>query len=336
MFSDGITINGKHSYIDYDLTINSRSIGLPSKNLIKKTIPFMNGAYDFTMLNGAATWGERPISYTFDIVGDTIEEMDRLRTEIVNVYCNMHDVDIYDDTIPDYHFHGSFSSASQNEDGEKTELTIEFLCYPFMIKNVAIEHTILYSSNLINKGQAVKPYVKSAQDCTVKIGNITQSISAGYTDLAMTMPTGQSLITLTKANQLKTPFVEGTHTENGITFTYNSNGTVTANGTATDNAWFYIRSAAEAFRPPVGKHRLLGCPTDGGSNFRIQVYAYNGTAGNSKYYYDSGAGGTVDVTEETEYLSIAIRIASGYTANNLTFTPRLIGETVFGWYEEVL
>lgn len=339
-YNDGITINGKHSYNDYNLNINSRKIDLPPKRSIKKTVPFMNGAYDFTKLNGAVTWGERSISYTFDIVGSTVEEMDAERTRIVNIYCNMDDVDIYDDTIPDYHFHGSFDSASQNEDGEKTELTIVFLCYPFMIANKEeyyISSDYNWSKEGVTVNQPVSLCVDTSQDCTISVERasqiITQAVMSGDHRLAITLKNGDN-INITKENELVYPFQEKSHTENGITWTVNEDGTVIANGTATDISWCYLRGSAQKFVPPFGKHTLKGCPAGGGTDYRFQVYRFS--EADPQYYYDNGSGVTFEVTEETEYLSIAIRISKGVTANNLTFKPQLFGQTKIYWSQEVL
>lgn len=191
-YAEGIKINGLHSFIDFDLTVASRTINLPEKTSIRKTVPFMNGFYDYSKINGAVCWGEREIEYTFDIVGDTVEQMDAKRTEVVNWLCNLHDVDIYDDTIPDYHFHGSYDNSSQAEDGEKSELTVTFVCYPFMIANEPTQMYISGDFTVINKGQPVRAMLKTTQAATITIGNMSQSVPAGETELAIIFPNGET------------------------------------------------------------------------------------------------------------------------------------------------
>ena len=144
MFTKGFSINGEHSYADYGLYVSKRKIGLPAKKSIRKTVPFMNGYYDFSRINGSDTWGERSISYTFDIVCNTVEETDREVTRILNWLGNIYEADIYDDTMPEHHFHGSFSTATptESEDGEKVELTVTFICYPFKIANDGSEEVL--------------------------------------------------------------------------------------------------------------------------------------------------------------------------------------------------
>lgn len=336
-FAEGIKINGIHSFVDFGLSIASRQIDLPPKTSIRKKIPFMNGYYDFSKLNGDICWEERQIQYTFDIIGETVQEMDYKRTQVANWLCNLHDVDIYDDTIPEYHFHGSFDGISQNEEDEKCELTVSFVCYPFMIANQPTEQYIGGDFTVTNAGQSVVPYINTSQEASITINGMTQRVDAGITRLALMLPHGETSGFIGKSNELTAPWSEVTHTEKGITFTVNENGTITANGTATDVAWFYLKGSVMNFLPPVGKHRFYGCPSGGTANtYRVQLYAYQGEGKENIYAYDYGNGGVIDVAEETQYLSIAIRIASGYTANNLVFNPSMYGVSMLYWNTEVL
>lgn len=109
-------------------------------------------------------------------------------------------------------------------------------------------------------------------------------------------------------------------TTNGVTFTNNGDGSVTANGTATDLSYFflmYVNFLANNI------YLLKGCPPGGNA----------GTA----FMLDTGAGigndvgdGTIGKTEQSlaglHYVSIYIR--KGYTANNLTFYPQLYNLTL--------
>ena len=191
-YAEGIKINGMHSFIDFDLTIADRQIKLPPKTSIRKTVPFMNGYYDYSKINGAICWGEKEIQYTFDIVGDTVQQMDEKRTQFINWLCNLHDVDIYDDTIPDYHFHGSFDNIDQNEEGEKSEVTVTFICYPFMIANEPTQMYISGDFTIINKGQPVRPFLTAEQAVTITIGEMSQSVPAGETQLSIIFPNGET------------------------------------------------------------------------------------------------------------------------------------------------
>lgn len=334
-YNDGIRVGGKHSFEDFGLVFNSREIGYPEKQSIRKTVPFMNGFYDYTKLYGEPAWGERIISYTFDVIGFTVEEMEAERVAVVNWLCNVHDEDIFDDAFPDYHFHGSFDSISPSEDGEQATITFSFVCYPFMIENVPRSHTLTEDGTLsfVNDGQPAMLKVATTGAMTVSKDGVNYGVPAGSYDV-LVLGKGTNDLSASFKNELVYPFQEATHTEAGITYTDNGDGSITINGTATDISWFYIRAAANAFIPAVGKHYLRGIPSDMNGKMRLQVYAYDGSSG--VYYYDNGEGGIVEVAENTQYLSIAIRIASGVTVDNLTITPVMHGTAVFSFAKEVL
>lgn len=338
-FSEGITINNKHSYENFGLVINAREIGIPEKRSVRKSVPFFNGFYDFSALNGSPTWGERTIKYTFDIIGATVAEMDEERMDVLAWLCNVHDVDIFDDTIPNYHFHGSYGSYSMTEDGEHVQLTVVFVCQPFMFSNTSVVSTVYGSGtiNIVNNGQPSSFVISTSQVCTVTIGNIRKSVPpVNNYKMGVLLDSGKNVVTVEKVNEIKYPYVNTTTTNNGITFTDNGDGTITANGTATEVAWFWLWGSGAKFKPPVGKHRVVGCPANVGSNnYRIQYYVYNGSEADSKYYYDFGSGATIDVTDKTEYISMAIRVVNGYTANNVVFNPQMHGETKITFTQEV-
>lgn len=332
-YREGITINNKHSFVDFGLNISNRKIDLPPKNNIRKTIPYMSGFYDFTTLNGVATFGERTISYTFDIIGATVEEMDRKRTEVVNWFCNMHDVDIYDDTIPDYHFHGSYDSPSQNEDGEKDELTITFVCYPFMIANEPVQ--MLYNEartdTVIYEGQPVSIYGKG--NATLKMGgSIITLNSAEMIDTGLVLTAGEHKITVEPTELATYPFYATTLTVNGITFTDNGDRTITVNGTtgSENTAIFSImyRVTLEA-----GTYFASGVPEFAAwGKIRMAIDNTDGWVRIANIF-GQGAIFTLDEPTEIQYYII---VDTNYTANNVVVSPKLIKLPTLEYAEEVL
>lgn len=123
----------------------------------------------------------------------------------------------------------------------------------------------------------------------------------------------------TGRNLLPYPFRETTKTINGVTFTDNGDGTVTANGTATAQAYLTLWRG----KLPIGDYFLSGKTRDG-------VYTNIMYIANSNYsFYKADQGGGVKFTIATEEeLSIALSISSGNTVSNLVFKPMLnIGET---------
>lgn len=106
-----------------------------------------------------------------------------------------------------------------------------------------------------------------------------------------------------------------TTTTTGITFTNNSNGTITVNGTATANSTLNLGT----FTIPKDKTLTLsGCP-DNGSTTSYYLYAYDTT--NNKTYTDIGNGVTFDHSNSS--INIYIRVQNETTVNNLLFKPQL-------------
>ena len=81
----GIKKGNKHSFIDFGLTIKSKSIGMPSKNKVKETIPFMNGQYDFSELYGGQTYSTREVKIIVALNGLVDSSRTRLNIAYDNV-----------------------------------------------------------------------------------------------------------------------------------------------------------------------------------------------------------------------------------------------------------
>jgi hypothetical protein len=331
IYREGITINGKHRFADCGLNISSRKIDLPPKKSVRKPIPYMSGFYDFTTLGGFVAFGERTIAYTFDVIGNTIEEMDHKRTEVVNWFCNMHDVDIFDDTIPEYHFHGSFESISQNEDGEKSELTITFICYPFMIANEPIQMLFneARTDTVIYEGQPVSVYGKG--NATLKMGGSTIGLnSAEMIDTGLVLTAGEQAIEVIPTELLSYPYSEKTKTTNGIIFTDNGDGTITANGTATATAYFELQTV----ELKAGQYYLKGCPIV--ANLDGLRLVADEIGGNKKRYgLDIGQGSAFSVDKALS-VGVFIAVDTGRTLSNVTFNPSFVNVPILEYAEEVL
>lgn len=120
-------------------------------------------------------------------------------------------------------------------------------------------------------------------------------------------------------NLISYPYVATTKTVNGVTFTDNGDGTITANGTATANAYFGLYN--NLFSIPNGDYVLSGCPT-GGSVSTYFLAATNAEgAAYTKFIQDVGSGKTF--SSDNEKWAITVRIISGTTVDNLVFKPQL-------------
>lgn len=115
------------------------------------------------------------------------------------------------------------------------------------------------------------------------------------------------------ANLIPYPYVDGSITLNGIEWTVIADGTITANGTATENS-FYPVMYAKDFQ-------------NGKYHFKCLITASNGAysyviCNNGAYFYDYGGGISFDVTSsQIQYIGLCVE--SGVTVSNLVFKPML-------------
>jgi hypothetical protein len=132
------------------------------------------------------------------------------------------------------------------------------------------------------------------------------------------------------AGKNKLPVLYSSTTKNGVTFTVDSDGTVTATGTATADAEFSIVGRADNVAFPLGSYILSGLPSQGSATtFRWNVVLYNS---DDSIIFDQRSGSSpwnITLSENAKTSIFRIRIVSGYTANNLVFKPmlRLASET---------
>ena len=112
-------------------------------------------------------------------------------------------------------------------------------------------------------------------------------------------------------------------TENGITFTSNKDGSVTANGTATSNAFYYCRLSSRHFKLDKNKRYFLsGCPSGSASTYLMTCDFYNDTKWvTSNFAYNQ------ELINPSLYdyncNNIGIKVMSGATLDNVVFKPML-------------
>lgn len=143
---------------------------------------------------------------------------------------------------------------------------------------------------------------------------------------------GEDLMDAVPYNLIPFPYYEGSHTDNGIEWTVNEDGTVTANGTATKTSEFTVTLRLGGDNPfilPSGTYSISGCPMGGsGTTYSINVIKTSESTGGVEYVTrEDGQGGTFTLEKETRIgLNFFVRI--GQTVENLTFKPMLVkGDT---------
>ena len=113
-----------------------------------------------------------------------------------------------------------------------------------------------------------------------------------------------------------------TQTRNGVTFTVNDDGSVTANGTATSDA-HGVLTLNTNIAIKGGSYILSGCPA-GGSVTTYYVQAFGTNAHNTgSAILDTGNGGVATFTEDDILTRIIMVVYKGTTVSNLKFYPMI-------------
>lgn len=143
--------------------------------------------------------------------------------------------------------------------------------------------TITYSKIMLNEGSTALPYAPYGYKVPVVVN-------------------GKNLLQNNATTQ----------TKNGVTFTVNEDKSISCNGTASGNAFFKIGDIQ------LKKNCIMsGCPEGGNNNSYIMRLYNNG----SILKTDSGDGVLINSEIQNGYAEI--RIAAGYTCDNLTFYPMI-------------
>lgn len=147
-------------------------------------------------------------------------------------------------------------------------------------------------------------YGKTTQNGTPTPDSPVELETAGASGMIKTTVVGKNLLENTGK----------TVTTCGITFTVNKDGSVTANGTATDLAEFPVNRVSLL---PDKRYILNGCPSGGGYGKYRLVY------GDSNQDYPQDAGTGVSFSGASGLKSVMVQVFNGVTVNNLTFYPMI-------------
>lgn len=188
------------------------------------------------------------------------------------------------------------------------------------VANISLSYELIECE--VTSYKQILEWIRDGKSMMIKDGSgeYTANYNHAYSITRITGPKEQE-------NILDLTWFDGTVERNGITFTNNGDGTVTANGTATADADFGIKrqNVSPALYLTDGVNYILsGCPA-GGSTSTYYMFAMRTNGGSAvNYGEDTGAGieftGVSGVYQKT---GVWIRIKAGTTVENLTFTPYL-------------
>jgi hypothetical protein len=149
-------------------------------------------------------------------------------------------------------------------------------------------------------------------------------IETGYIIHAWDFSATEPLRRSKNKNFVVYPFEENTKTSNGVTWTNNGDGTLTANGTSgeSSSSIFMCNSRngnAYTLALPAGTYHLSGA----GGGVQIQAgVSYDKGATVARYITDTGNGNTFTITSEA-YVSIAAFVPKNTSVSNAVAKPQL-------------
>lgn len=139
---------------------------------------------------------------------------------------------------------------------------------------------------------------------------------SGRDSLSLTR-NGKNLVEITKT---------GSITTNGITWTVNSDGTITANGTATSTSVFLLKQAQDFGKDLQPNTEYIMSSGYGNSNVWFGLYYDDSTSWAVTVANDGEK--TFTTISDFNYVRFAIRIGNGTTVNNVTFKPMVRLSTI--------
>lgn len=203
---DQLIIGNKKSFDDFEANVKERTISKPKKKSIRETVPFSNVVYDFSAINGEIYWEERDLEYVLEIMADTPEQLEQKKSALATWLMNVAEEVLEDPFIKDYHFISTFSDISEDDEDnvEKTTVTVKFKAYPYMIANNAKIFSVSLVANtekemvITNESShRITPSIEADMKVTLKKNDVNYGIPAGVTtDDSFKLESGVNVLTL--------------------------------------------------------------------------------------------------------------------------------------------
>jgi len=166
----GITFDSKHSYEDFGLRVVSRQIGNPPKIKRKERVPYSNKIYDFSSIYGGQEYGERLLTYTFQVKDYKKIDLNIKKVEVLNWLMKPNEkIKLIDDHIPGYYF---LAEVEDEIDFDELRfrglITVQFTAYPFKISELYEGHDIWDEFNfLLDYAQVTEFNVNGSLEVTL-------------------------------------------------------------------------------------------------------------------------------------------------------------------------
>ena len=198
---NGLTFNGKHSFDDFNLIINSRTISTPTKKKIKLQVPYMNSTYDFSTVgsNGEIVYNQRSINVTFTLLS-TSKVMLQSKMTKINEWLSSSQSQLIFDDIKDYYFLAEIEDGNDlAETYEVGEFTVKFVAEPFktsidyvgndiwdtfnfeedIVQNTSFNVSNTSTVSVYNYGRLIIPTIHCSANMSVIVSGITYNLMIG-------------------------------------------------------------------------------------------------------------------------------------------------------------
>lgn len=198
----GFKFNSKHSYSDFKMILEKRTIYPPNKKKIKEDVPFMNGIYDFSTVgtNGEIVYGERQIFVSLGFMTRSKELLAILFSSIFTWLMDSGKQQLIFDDIADYYFLAEVEEISNLDEFVRTgKLEIKFIAEPFkygvnlegsdiwdtfnfetdVLQDTEFDVVDTKTVNIINVGRSVIPTINVDATMSVILNSKTYNLSIG-------------------------------------------------------------------------------------------------------------------------------------------------------------
>lgn len=198
----GLNFNGKHSYSDFGLIMNSKTISTPSKKKLKDSVVGMNSVYDFSNLasGGEIIYNQRDITVTFTLICSSKQVLlSKLNKVMLWLEETSQSQLIFDD-MKDYYYMAEFEDVTQiSEEQECGEFTIKFTAEPFKssvnLVNSDLFDTFNFEEDVVqsmsytvsnsatvsvyNFGRLIVPTINCTSAMTVNVDGVVYNLVTG-------------------------------------------------------------------------------------------------------------------------------------------------------------
>ena len=178
---NGVKFDDKHSIIDWDLLMVSKSIPLPEPKTISVDIPGRDGKIDLSNAFGEIKYENRTLTLDFDIFSNPSDWWE-LREKIAQTLYDKK-IKIILDQDSNYYYLGRCKITSFTTTFTVAHISIECDCEPFKYKltetsisnNLVAGETYTFS----NLDKSVIPIFELSDEATVEFEGNSYSLSAG-------------------------------------------------------------------------------------------------------------------------------------------------------------